>query len=250
MHKTICLLALVLTCVACVAQADTRLVYSGDSGQFVVSIRAGEIRIDDTNGGWQLYRKKANTIYAVDPSKNSYTRMDEDVAATLHERMANLRAKIEAQIEKLPPNRRDIARSVLQDQIPGFTGKPQKVTLDSTGGHDKVSGIKCEIVQVVRDGEPAERMCIATAAALGMPDDEFATLKAMFGLMHTMLAGTGFEAVGLPYLDLSGMPIRFHARKGHAQRTLTQVAHTALDDKLFRVPDTYIEQIPGETTRQ
>src|SRR5699024_1375395 len=141
--------------------------------------------------------------------------------------------------------RRDIARSVLAEQIPGFTGKAQKVTLDATGGHDEVSGIECEIVQVVRDGEAAERMCIATAAALDMPADEFATLKAMFSLMHSMLAGTGFEAVGLPYLDLAGMPIRFHANNGEAQRTLSQVSHEALADQLFQVPDTYIEQIPG-----
>lgn len=246
MHNTTRLLAIVLMCAAFTAQADTKLVYSGNNGQFVVSVRPGEIRIDDTGDAWQLYRKQSNTIYAINPDKHTYTRMDQDVADTLHQRMKALQAKIEAQLKKLPPERRDIARAVLAEKIPGFSNKPQTVTLEQTGAYDEVAGIKCEIVQVIRDGEPAQRMCVASADALGLSKGGFNTLKAMFNLMHTMLAGTAFQSVGLPYLDLSGMPIRFHSPDGSTKRTLSRVSHQSLEDSLFTVPDTFVEQIPGQ----
>lgn len=246
MHRISALIAVILAFAACAAQADTRLVYKGDKGKFVVSIRPGEVRIDDTGAAWQLYRKKTNTIFAVEPTKRSYTRMDEDIAAALQQRMAALRAKIEAQLSKLPPQKRDIARAALAEQVPAFSNKPQTVGLEHTGEYDRVAGIKCEIVQVIRGGEAAERMCVASAAALGLSGAEFDTLKAMYGLMHTMLAGTGFESVGLPYLDLAGMPIRFHSPDGGAKRTLVRVSHEPLDDSLFDIPDTFAQQVPGQ----
>lgn len=245
MRQIIGVLAVALLCAAGTAGADTQLVYTGANGKFVVSIRPGEIRIDDTGKAWQLYRKKTNTIFAVNPETQSYTRMDEDVAAALHRRMAQLREKIETQISKLPPERRDIARAVLAEQLPGFAGKPQDVSLDYTGRTDRVAGIECEIVQVVRGGEPAAHMCIASAAALGLSDAGFATVTAMFGLMHTILAGTAFSAVGLPYLNFNGIPIRFHAPVGDAKRTLTRVSHEPLDDSMFQIPETFSRRVPG-----
>lgn len=238
------LLALAVLCAACVAQADTRLVYSGDQDNFVVSVRPGEVRIDADGDGWQLYRQDSNTLFAVDPAHDSYRRMDEDTAAILQQRMAELRAKIEAQLKQLPKDRRDIARAILADKVPGFSPESQQVSLQPTGDYDEVAGVRCEITQVIRDGEAAERMCIASADALGLSDAEFDTLKAMFGLMHSMLAGTGFENIGLPYMQLSGMPVRFHAPQGDTQRTLISVSHDSLDDALFTLPDDLHEQAP------
>jgi len=96
----------------------------------------------------------------------------------------------------------------------------------------------------MRSGEPAEHMCIASAAALNLSDAGYDTMMAMFNLMHTMLAGTGFTAAGLPWLDLPGIPVRFHAPTGDAMRTLVGVSHETLDDSLFEIPATFIEQTP------
>lgn len=244
MTKITHLIAILLVVVASVAQADTRLVYEGAGGSFIVSMRPGEVRIDDASGAWQLYRQADNTIFAVNPDDNSYTRMDEDVAATIRQRMAALRQKIEAQIQLLPPSKQDVARAVLSEQIPGFGDEPHSVALDRTGQQDSVADIPCQIVQVVRDGQPGETLCVATPDALGISDASFETVTAMFDLMHTMLEGTGFETVGLPYLSLSGMPVRFHDPATDAQRTLVSVSHEPLDDALFDIPDTFVEYAP------
>lgn len=244
MTKISYLIALLLIFVSSTALADTRLVYQGAGGEFVVSMRPGEVRIDDTGSAWQLYRQETNTIYAVTPDDKSYTRMDEGVAATIHAQMAALREKIETQIQQLPPSQQDVARAVLSEQIPGLDDAQHSVALDRTGRNERVAGVPCQIVQVVRDGDPGETLCVATPGALGISDASFESVKAMFGLMRTMLAGTGFEAVGLPFMSLSGMPIRFHDPVSDAQRTLVDVSHEPLDDALFDLPDTYIEQAP------
>jgi len=123
------LFASCLLAVASIAQADTRLVYEGDGGQFEVFIRPGEIRINAADEAWQLYREQTNTIFAVDPANSLYTRMDENVAATLHRRMAELRDRIEAQIRELPEDRQDIAREALAEQIPAFGEHPDDIGL-------------------------------------------------------------------------------------------------------------------------
>ncbi len=245
MTKLYYLIALLLISIAgTVAAADTRLVYEGAGGTFTVSMRPGEVRIDDASGNWQLYRQSSNTIYSVNPADNSYTRMDEDVATAIGRQMADLRQQIEAQIQQLPASQRDVARSVLAEQILGLGDAEHSVALDRTGREDNVAGVNCRIVQVVRDGDPGETLCVATPDALGVSDASFDTMKAMFRLMRTMLEGTGFEAVGLPYLNLSGMPIRFHDTVSEQQRTLVRVSHDTLDDALFDIPNTYIEQAP------
>lgn len=242
MRKSTTLIAFVLLLIACVAQADTQLVYAGADGEHVVSIRAGEIRIDDTGSAWQLYRRQSNAIYAINPQQQSYTRMDESVAAVLQQQMQALREKIENRIRQLPPQQRDIARAALAEQIPGFASGKQHIKLSHTGQADQVAGVDCAIVQVIRNGSAAERMCVATPTALGLTETEFGTVRAMFSLMHAMLAGTGFEAVGLPYFNLKGMPVRFQARAGKQRRTLVRVSHKPLADQLFEIPPDFSEK--------
>lgn len=243
-------LALILIFAAGTAHADAQLVYDGTNGQYVVSIRPGEIRIDRAGAQWQLYVKQSNTMFVVKPEQQSYTRMDEDTAHALQAQMAELRDKINAQIRKLPPDKQDVARAVLAEQLPGFSSKPQKTTLDYTGATDQVAGIECTTARIVRGEKPIGRVCLASTDALNLSQAESATVEAMFGLMHTMLAGTGFETSSLPYNTLDGMPIRVRASSGEAGRTLVRVSHDALDNALFDIPEGFTERVPEGLPRQ
>lgn len=239
--------AATLALVAQAAAADTTLTYQSVNGQFTVDIRPGEVRIDDASEQWQLYEQSSQTIFSVQPASRSYTRLDKDVAGTIRERMDSLRAQVESRVQQLPPNKRAAARAALVDQIPGLdTSRRQKIGLDHTGQTDSVAGVECEVVQVVRNGKPAESLCVADADALGISDDSFATVKSMFSLMKTMLSGTGLETVGLPYLDLGGMPVRFTDTASGARRELSGVAHDTLGDDHFDIPSDYIEQAPEQ----
>lgn len=225
------------------AMADTTLVYDADERPFTVRVRPGEIRIDDQGERWQLYRRDEQAIYSVDPGSKTYVRMDADTAATIRGQMQALRQRMESRIAELPPEQRDAARAALAGQVPGLGEQSGEVSVEATGGSDRVAGHECRVVEVRHGGRAAESLCVATREALAMSAEEFATIEGMFGLMQSMLAGTGMEYVGLPYLELSGMPIRYQ-RDGGGKRTLSRVAHESLSGLVFEIPPGYEARSP------
>ncbi|MES1944637.1 hypothetical protein PC39_10997 [Salinisphaera sp. PC39] len=231
--------AVALACAAVTAGADTTLVYGGGDGDFTVRLRPGELRIDDPGPTWQLYRAAEDSIYTVDPEAKRYRRLDADAARAIRRRLDKLRARIEARLAELPEDKRAAARAALADQVPGFDATAGDTRAEATGAVSKVAGHKCREIEIRRDGKPQETLCVADPGALGIPPAEFATVRGMFELMETLLAGTGFENVGLPYLALEGMPVRYRQDGTGARRTLRRVGHDRLSDLVFEIPPGY-----------
>lgn len=233
---------LVLVIGAASARADTTLTYATEDGDFVIKIRPGAVRIDDASDRWQLYRESTDSIYSIQPKARSYVKMDKAAAGAIRAQMQTLRDQMEKQLAQLTESQRVQARAMMAQQVPGLDGKSHKVELDPTGSTDTVAGRKCEKIQVLRDGTPKETLCVASAKALGMSAKEFQTVESMFSLMQTMLAGTGLDQIGLPYLSLKGVPVRYHDRASKQTRTLKRVDHDKLPDLVFAIPNSYTAQ--------
>lgn len=231
-------LTALLALAASAAAADATLIYDEGDDPFKLRVRAGEIRIDDGSDSWQLYRQADNAIYSVTPGKDRYTRMDGDTAARIRERIQALRERMEAQLAELPADQREIARAALAGQVPGFGTSPD-VSVAATDAREEVAGRACNVFQVRRGGKPHEQLCVASREALGITLAEFDTVAAMFELMQTMLAGTGMEYVGLPYLELDGVPIRYQDGREGQRRTLSRVSHDAIPGLMFEIPPHY-----------
>lgn len=227
------------------AQADTTLTYAGPDGQYKVYLSADAIRIDGDDRQWQLYHADDPAIISVDPEHRTLTRLDERAAANIRQRMDSLRARVESRLEQLPPAKRKAARAAMSARIPGLNKADQEVGLDRTGHQDTVAGVPCDIVQLVRGGQPADQMCVASRDALSVSTDSFDTLKSMFKQLQGMLKGTGLEGIGLPYQNLTGMPIRFVDSVSQEPRSLVSVAHTHIPDSRFDIPKNYVEQRPS-----
>lgn len=239
---------LALTIGAAPVRADTSLTYASADGDFVIKIRPGEVRIDDASDRWQLYREATGSIYSVQPKAHSYVKMDKAAAGAIRAQMQTLREQMEKQLAQLTEPQRVQARAMMAQQIPGLDGKQHKIDLEPTGGTDTVAGRTCKKVQVLRDGKPKESLCVASAKALGMSTEEFKTMESMFGLMQNMLAGTGLEQIGLPYLSLNGIPVRYQDHTSKQTRTLKRVEHEKLPDLVFAIPSSYTAQStpPGD----
>lgn len=243
------LLALIaLTGVAGPAAADTTLTYVGASGQTRVYITPDAVRIDGDNSGWQLYRRDDPAIISVSPADQTYTRLDKNTAGEIRHQMDALRARIENRLQQIPRDRRAAARQAMAEKVPELDDKDESVGLDRTGATDRVDGISCHVIQIVRDGKPADKMCIASADALGLSDASFGTVKSMFSLLREMLAGTGLEGIGLPYRNLSGMPVRFVDSISGEHRSLAAISHASIPASRFDIPDDYVEQKPAAPT--
>lgn len=226
------------------AAADTTLTYVGASGQTEVYITPDAVRIDGDGRGWQLYKRDDPAIVSVAPDDQTYTRLDKNTAGQIRHQMDALRARIENRLQQIPKDRRAAARQAMADKVPGLNGESGSVGLDRTGATDRVDGISCNVFQIVRGGQPASKMCIASADALGLSDDSFDTVKSMFALLRDMLHGTGLEGIGLPYQNLSGMPVRFEDSLSGERRELAAISHDKIPDSRFSIPDNFVEQKP------
>lgn len=226
------------------AQADTTLTYAGPSGQYMVYMTGQAIRINGDDQAWQLYRRSDPAIISVDPADQSFTRLDQRSAVAIRKQMNSLRARVESRLSQLPPAQRAAARQAMSARIPGLDGNSGSIGLDWTGNQDKVNGVSCEIVQIVRGGKPADQMCVASRKALDISRSSFATLQSMFKLLEGMLKGTGLEGIGLPYQNLSGMPVRFIDGVSQERRSLISVSHDKIPKSRFTIPNSYIEQKP------
>lgn len=230
------------------AVADTTLTYVGASGQTKVYITPDAVRIDGDNSGWQLYRRDDPAIISVAPTDQTYTRLDKNTAGEIRHQMAALRSRIEKRLQQIPKQKRGAARAAMTDKVPGLNGKNASVGLDRTGATDQVDGISCDVIQIVRGGKPANKMCVASAHKLGLSDASFDTVKSMFSLLRKILSGTGLEGIGLPYHSLSGMPIRFVDSISGERRSLAAISHDSIPDSRFAIPDDYVEQKPAAPT--
>ena len=229
------------------AQADTTLTYVGASGTYDVAITPEAIRIDGEGREWQLYRADDPAILSVEPGQSRYTRLDRTSAARIRSQMDQMRARMERRLSQLPDGKRTAARVAMADEIPGMGGTGQ-VGLEATGARDTVNGVPCKIYQVIRNGEAADTMCVASAGALGLSGTSYKTVQSMFALLQEMLEGTGLEGIGLPYQNLDGMPIRFIDGVSGEQRTLSRISHETLPDRRFEIPRTYVEEQPQRLT--
>ncbi len=235
------LLLALLVAAAAPALADTTLIYAGPGGRYSVYMRPQDVRIDGDGPRWQLYHAGKPVLVSVSPKNRTYTRLDQHVAGAIRQRMNALRRHIQNRIAQLPPSQQAAARAAMTSQVPGVAGGTQTVGLDRTGVRDRVAGVPCQIIQIVRNGQPAHSMCVASAQALGISSAAFHTVQSMFALLKRMLAGTGLQGIGLPYRSLKGLPVRFIDSISGQRRSLIRVSHAPIPAARFKIPDDYVE---------
>lgn len=234
-----------VACIAATASlADTTLIYETSEATLQVRVAPGVVRIDDAGPRWQLYRQSENTIYSINPEKNTYVRMDADSAKTIRRQVEKLRKRMQERLSKLPPKQRKIARAALLKQLPILDAKRQETSIHETGKTGQVADRKCRILVIQQGDQAAGSLCLAKRTSLGMSAPEFASVKAMFELMKSMLAGTGLGYVSLPHAELDGMPIRYTGESGTVSRTLTKINHQDLPGMIFKIPPSYEELRP------
>lgn len=239
-----CMIGLAALFGTTIASADTTLVYNANGKTIKMRIHAGSIRIDDTGPRWLLYRQTKNTLYSVNPRDHSYIRIDADTANTLRMIMQTLREQATSRLSTLMPEKRAAARDEIAEelQLSIHWQKTQQINIKKTDDNARVADITCRIVVVERTDNSGHQLCVAEPETLGMTEPEFAAVQSMFALMRNLLAGTGREYMGLPYIQLEGMPIRYPDASNASKHSLSQVSHEKLSKTIFTIPDKYQEQ--------
>ena len=244
--------ALMFLCVASVAPAaiaDIVLSFdtTDESAASMVRLVDGAVRIDGgKSNAWMLYQASEDTLFIVSPTDKSYTRIDEAGIAKLGGQMDAARAEWEAEMDKLPPEQRAMAEQMMQRMTGGRslkkTAPPEP---QATGSSLTVAGVKCENYVVEQRGAK-ETLCVADPDDLGLSDEEYETVQAMYALLAKLGEATGFAGSAAPRADkLPGVPVLIDSRGGQRKQRLTGVEHPNLESSVFALPSGYSERDPS-----
>jgi len=247
----------VLSLTAGIAAADTRMSYSTPGGSTPqITIKGDKIRMegDARSRGVTIFDASAREMIVIDPSKQSYYRMDgESMKAQgrqMSEQMRQMREEMERQLENLPEEQRAMMRQQMEQMMPEQpAAETGHIRFERTGENASVAGVECEVSVVRRDGQPVQRVCIAAPGSLGMSGGDRDTLRSLFSFLHEVASSFGGAHMGAQVPakmmeNLDGVPIRSEDLQGEQSWTLQSVETGSVDAGQFGIPAGYREVDP------
>lgn len=231
--------------VALPAAADTRIAYVDENTgatRSVLTISDGRARMDDAaDTSYTLFDADTGALTLVDPQEKTFTVMDRAAMEEFSAEVGSAMAELRAQLESMPPEQRammekmmggaaDAGKAMLQTEI-RHTGKSA-----TQGGHD------CETVIFSVGGIARTELCVVDHDEIDMPDEDRATMNAMYAGMQAMADSmmSAFGAEPTPDMEtLGGMPVYVKQDNEASGMVLKDVTHKAVDAALFAIPDGY-----------
>jgi hypothetical protein len=241
------------------ARADltfvTAAVTQGKASEVTISLQgpraAFEFKPADGPPRTMLRHGDAKRFYVVEHAKKEYLVIDELTAEQQSEMQQRLKAQMDAQLARMPPEQRariEASMNAAIDPTPRkvtFTYEKKKVPAR------KVNGFACQDYVVRKDGEVHGEGCFADWKAVGLDAEEFKQLMkdalptASMGLLPAMVESND-DAPGFPVhrvvFDKQGQVL--------TEATLKSVSKSKVPPARFELPKGYAEkQMPGAALR-
>lgn len=208
---------------------------AGQKGRAAVAVQDGRVRIDQ-DAAWMVYDSGKNTVSVVEPQRRSYFELTRDEMRRYGRQIAAARKLMDEHLQGMLPEQRAAMERML-----GGTSRPrQPLLFQSTGNRREVSGYACTGGRLVRASKVHEEVCLAAPKDIGMPEADYATVRALYRVMHEMQE-LGAPGILPDFSEIDGVPIEIRNRGGDYQR-LTRVGHERLPDVQFKVPADYVRE--------
>ncbi len=191
---------------------------------------------------------EAKKLFIIDHQKKMVLVITEQDSKQVEEKQAALKAQLQAQLAKMPPEQRARMESTMLGQADGklavFTYEKKKTPAR------KLSGFSCQDYSIKRDGQAAGEGCFASWKDIGISAEDFKTT--MLAAMPTQAGNPisqGFEMSE----SAPGFPVwRSHVNaegKVTAETTLKSLTRTALAAENFELPRGYAEKSMADSMR-
>lgn len=187
-------------------------------------------------------------LFIIDHPKKTVLVITEQDSKQMEEKQAALRAQLQAQLAKMPPEQRARMESGMLAQIdpkPIVFAYEKKKTPAR-----KVAGYSCQDYSITREGQPSGEGCFTSWKDLGISADEFkkVMLKAMPAQMNPM-STAAFEGSD----TAPGYPVwRTHVNaEGQvtSEVTLKSFSKSAVAATNFELPKDYAQKSMAESMR-
>ena len=236
------------------AQAQSR---PSNPGRVVLDgnrVRMDATRADNTQAVL-IFRGDRNVMWSVNEKRRTYTEVDRARVQAMLAQSEAAREQMEAQFDKVPPEKRLEMLRLLAQGAPKKKLEPP--TIKPTGRTDNVGGIACHEVEVLRDGEKQREVCVADWKATGITKADLTALHDLNTFEDETIGGAGGRAQddALELFEvLDGLPVRVRTFRGGQPRTelrVVKIEHKAVDATLFEVPAGYQKRefsisVPGK----
>jgi hypothetical protein len=230
------------------ASADATLIVQGSDGlKSMIQLRGGKGKMSAAGvDEYVVYDAGSRTITYVEPAQRQYTQVTEaelqsglQTAAGIRETVAPYMADM---LAGLPPEQ----RRMIEQRMGAFPGtpaagsKPQadQVKTVARGSHI-IAGLQCKASGIVKNGQPAAEVCMATGPSGKLSKQDFDTLQAMVSFSRVMAGSAGSmlgaQAKQFDFLvtDIDGVPVAVRDLESGKRYEVTAVSNAALADGLF-----------------
>ncbi|HEY2386811.1 MAG TPA: DUF4412 domain-containing protein [Candidatus Binatia bacterium] len=202
-----------------------------------------------------IFRGDRNVMWSVNDKRRTYTEVDR---ARMQEMVAQsdaTRKQMEKDFDKVPPEKRAEMLRLLAQGAPKKKREPP--TIQPTGRTDKVGGIPCHEVEVLRNGEKLREVCVADWKATGIGKADLGALRDLNTFEDDTVGALGArtqdDALEL-FEMLDGLPVRvrtFRAGQPRTELRVVKIERKAIDAQRFEVPAGYTRRefkinMPGQ----
>lgn len=237
-----------ITTAAMTAGNGIRLSFVDEKGspasQFYVMGHKVRMESCDAQAGGAIYDAAAHTLTVLMPKRHAYMVLDQQSAAQMGIQMQDLQKQMQAQMANLPPDQRAAMEQMMAQR--GLGNGQSKIEARDLGSTATVAGYPCRNMQIVTNGVPGLKMCVAALSSLSIPSADITTLNAMRTDMTHMMASLGPMAQAYSTLQTTqGFAIRREVprREGYTMvtgtETLKSITRGDPPADLFEIPAGY-----------
>ncbi|MEM7283509.1 MAG: hypothetical protein AAF438_17980 [Pseudomonadota bacterium] len=228
------------------ALADTHIEFS--DGTFM-KITGGAVAMGDNMNEMQF--KEGNSEFvAVDHREKTYMVIEKE---SLKKNMNAMQAQIEAQLADIPPEQREMVKQMMKQRMPQMV-EPEKVTYSvrDTGQKGEAAGYKCEVKELLANGQPESRVCVASAGETGVPRSDIAVLQSAMNTMRELAESLPFSQSSnlgeMDFDELGGIPIIYTDLSTNESNEVASISTDSLPP--ISVPEGFRRQSMEELMRQ
>ena len=195
---------------------------------------------------WMLYQDGEKTLYIVDDTKRSYSKVTKQMADQLAAQISGMKAQVEAQLANLPPQQREMMKGMMP-KLPDFN-LDHTYRIEKSGDARKVGVYNCQPITVFDNDKATEELCLAKIKDVGLKQADMDLLKRMGEALSRMAANFGAGSMAAVLDKIDGVPVE-HRKAGDkvAQAVLIKADASTPAANRFTLPEGYSEQalFPG-----
>lgn len=217
----------------------------GNTRTTEMQIEKTRMRIDLGGKQFLIFDGAKQVLDLINVDKKTYIEMTKADLERLASQMQGATARMQAQLEKMPPAQRKQMETLMKDRGMGAVAKTEY----KRAGSGQVGKWSCDRYEGFQNGTKISELCTVDPRVLGLAATDFAVADQAAAFFKTALPQGNSQFFGIGKIEdqgFSGFPVRSVFTVAGQQTTteLSEVGRQAFADALFAVPAGYTKQPP------